>query len=131
MLDKSVSLRLRNPSTLFPRKQRLALQPAPHSAPDKSPLHWPAASAHHRWQRRRARHLPVTQRAGLRPTPARLRETLFNWLGHDLSRWRCTDALQASGALGLEATSRGAAQVTLVDKTPRVAVARCGAATAT
>ena len=40
---------------------------------------------------------------GLRPTPDRVRETLFNWLGQDLSGWRCIDAFAGTGALGLEA----------------------------
>jgi 16S rRNA (guanine966-N2)-methyltransferase len=60
--------------------------------------------------------LPVPAKAGLRPTPNRVRETLFNWLGQDLSGWRCCDAFAGSGALGLEAASRGAAQVWLVEQ---------------
>ena len=64
------------------------------------------------WKRTR---LPVAQRPGLRPTPDRVRETLFNWLGQDLSGWRCLDAFAGTGALGLEAASRGAAQVLLVE----------------
>ncbi len=59
--------------------------------------------------------LPVAQRAGLRPTPDRVRETLFNWLGQDLSGWRVLDAFAGSGALGLEAASRGAAEVQLLE----------------
>jgi 16S rRNA (guanine966-N2)-methyltransferase len=47
---------------------------------------------------------------GLRPTPDRVRETLFNWLGQDLSGWRVLDAFAGSGALGFEAASRGAAR---------------------
>ena len=64
------------------------------------------------WKRTR---LPVAQRPGLRPTPDRVRETLFNWLGQDLTGWRCLDAFAGTGALGLEAASRGAAQVLLVE----------------
>ena len=64
------------------------------------------------WKRTR---LPVAQRPGLRPTPDRVRETLFNWLGQDLSGWRCLDAFAGTGALGLEAASRGAASVQLVE----------------
>ena len=64
------------------------------------------------WKRTR---LPVAQRPGLRPTPDRVRETLFNWLGQDLSGWRCLDAFAGTGALGLEAASRGAAAVQLVE----------------
>ncbi len=53
---------------------------------------------------------------GLRPSPDRVRETLFNWLGQDLSGWRCLDAFAGSGALGFEAASRGAAQVLLLER---------------
>ena len=63
------------------------------------------------WKRSK---LKVLDAAGLRPTPDRVRETLFNWLGQDLSGLRCLDAFAGSGALGLEAASRGAAQVLLV-----------------
>lgn len=64
------------------------------------------------WRRTR---LAVAQRPGLRPTPDRVRETLFNWLGQDLGGWRCIDAFAGTGALGFEAASRGAAQVRLVE----------------
>lgn len=60
--------------------------------------------------------LPVANQAGLRPTPSRVRETLFNWLGQDLRGWRCLDAFSGTGALGLEAASRGAAEVVLVEQ---------------
>jgi 16S rRNA (guanine966-N2)-methyltransferase len=66
-----------------------------------------------RWKRT---PLPVPVSAGLRPTPARVRETLFNWLGQDLSGWRVLDAFAGSGALGLEAASRGAERVTLIER---------------
>jgi 16S rRNA (guanine(966)-N(2))-methyltransferase RsmD len=59
--------------------------------------------------------LPVADRPGLRPTPDRVRETLFNWLGQDLRGWRVLDAFAGSGALGFEAASRGAAEVVLLD----------------
>jgi 16S rRNA (guanine966-N2)-methyltransferase len=65
------------------------------------------------WKRSK---LPVADAPGLRPTPDRVRETLFNWLGQDLSGWRCLDAFAGSGALGFEAASRGAAQVTLLER---------------
>ncbi|MDF1484816.1 16S rRNA (guanine(966)-N(2))-methyltransferase RsmD [Ramlibacter sp. H39-3-26] len=65
------------------------------------------------WRRTR---LPVADRPGLRPTPDRVRETLFNWLGQDLAGWRCIDAFAGTGALGFEAASRGAAQVLLVEQ---------------
>ncbi len=66
-----------------------------------------------RWKRT---PLPVPHKPGLRPTPSRVRETLFNWLGQDLSGWRCCDAFAGSGALGLEAASRGASQVCLIEQ---------------
>jgi 16S rRNA (guanine966-N2)-methyltransferase len=64
----------------------------------------------------RRRLLPVVAASNVRPTPARVRETLFNWLGQDLSGWRCLDAFAGTGALGLEAASRGAEQVLLIEK---------------
>ncbi|TSE34640.1 16S rRNA (guanine(966)-N(2))-methyltransferase RsmD [Tepidimonas charontis] len=65
------------------------------------------------WRRTR---LPVAPVPGLRPTPDRVRETLFNWLGQDLSGCRCIDAFAGSGALGLEAASRGAVEVVLCER---------------
>lgn len=65
------------------------------------------------WKRTR---LAVADKPGLRPTPDRVRETLFNWLGQDLGGWRCADVFAGTGALGLEAASRGAAQVMLVEQ---------------
>lgn len=66
--------------------------------------------------------LKVADKPGLRPTPDRVRETLFNWLGQDLSGWVCVDAFAGSGALGLEAASRGAREVLLVEHDGAVAV---------
>ncbi len=66
-----------------------------------------------RWKRTR---LPVASRPGLRPTPDRVRETVFNWLGQDLGGWRCVDAFAGTGALGFEAASRGAHDVLLVEQ---------------
>jgi 16S rRNA (guanine(966)-N(2))-methyltransferase RsmD len=65
------------------------------------------------WKRSK---LPVPDAPGLRPTPDRVRETVFNWLGQDLDGWRCLDAFAGSGALGFEAASRGASQVVLVER---------------
>jgi 16S rRNA (guanine(966)-N(2))-methyltransferase RsmD len=65
------------------------------------------------WKRTK---LPVADLPGLRPTPDRVRETLFNWLGQDLDGWRCLDAFAGSGALGFEAASRGAAQVVMLER---------------
>jgi 16S rRNA (guanine(966)-N(2))-methyltransferase RsmD len=67
------------------------------------------------WKRTK---LPVADKPGLRPTPDRVRETLFNWLSHDLTGWRCVDAFAGTGALGLEAASRGASEVLLVEQDP-------------
>jgi 16S rRNA (guanine966-N2)-methyltransferase len=70
------------------------------------------------WKRTK---LAVADKPGLRPTPDRVRETLFNWLGQDLDGWRCLDAFAGTGALGFEAASRGAAQVLLVEQDPQLA----------
>jgi 16S rRNA (guanine(966)-N(2))-methyltransferase RsmD len=67
------------------------------------------------WKRTK---LAVPDKPGLRPTPDRVRETLFNWLGQDLAGWRCVDVFAGTGALGLEAASRGAADVLLVEQDP-------------
>lgn len=70
----------------------------------------------------RSRLLRIPARPGLRPTPDRVRETLFNWLGQDLDGLACLDLYAGSGALGFEAASRGAARIVLVEK-DRAAVA--------
>ena len=62
--------------------------------------------------------LSVPDKPGLRPTPDRVRETLFNWLGQDLGGWHCLDAFAGTGALGLEAASRGAHRVLMVEQDP-------------
>jgi 16S rRNA (guanine(966)-N(2))-methyltransferase RsmD len=64
------------------------------------------------WKRSK---LSVADRPGLRPTPDRVRETLFNWLGQDLSGWAVLDAFAGSGALGFEAASRGAQPVVMIE----------------
>jgi 16S rRNA (guanine966-N2)-methyltransferase len=74
--------------------------------------------------RRRVLRFPDAE--GLRPTPDRVRETLFNWLGQDLSGLACLDLFAGSGALGFEAASRGAGKVVLVERAPRVADALAG-----
>ena len=68
----------------------------------------------------RGRRLDFPPAPGLRPTPDRVRETLFNWLAPDLPGARCLDLFAGSGALGLEARSRGAREVALVDRNPQV-----------
>jgi 16S rRNA (guanine(966)-N(2))-methyltransferase RsmD len=65
--------------------------------------------------------LPVLDLDGLRPTPDRVRETLFNWLGQRLDGMRCLDLFAGSGGLGFEAASRGAARVVMVERSARAA----------
>jgi 16S rRNA (guanine(966)-N(2))-methyltransferase RsmD len=64
----------------------------------------------------RSRIIKVIDVPGLRPTTDRVRETLFNWLGQNLDGLRCLDAFAGAGALGFEAVSRGASEVTLVER---------------
>ena len=65
------------------------------------------------WKRSK---IKVIDRPGLRPTPDRVRETLFNWLGQDLTGWRCVDAFAGTGALGFESASRGAQSVLMLEQ---------------
>ncbi len=69
----------------------------------------------------RSRWLAVADAPGLRPTPDRVRETLFNWLGQNLSGQRCLDLFAGSGALAFEAASRGASEVIAVEYDAKVA----------
>ncbi|MGE0312084.1 MAG: 16S rRNA (guanine(966)-N(2))-methyltransferase RsmD [Lautropia sp.] len=71
-----------------------------------------------RWKRS---ILPVPDAPGLRPTPDRVRETLFNWLGQRLDGLACVDLFAGTGALGFEAASRGAAQVLMLERDARAA----------
>jgi 16S rRNA (guanine(966)-N(2))-methyltransferase RsmD len=64
----------------------------------------------------RSRVIDVPERPDLRPTPNRVRETLFNWLGQELAGLACLDLYAGSGALGFEAASRGAARVVMVEQ---------------
>jgi len=90
---------------------------APNAA--KRPARPRAAQTHEiriiggQWKRTK---LKVTDKPGLRPTPDRVRETVFNWLGQDLTGLRCLDAFAGTGALGFEAASRGAQDVQLVEQ---------------
>jgi 16S rRNA (guanine966-N2)-methyltransferase len=63
----------------------------------------------------RGRKLPVAELAGLRPSTDRIRETLFNWLAPEISGRHCLDLFAGTGALGLEALSRGAASCQFVE----------------
>jgi len=71
--------------------------------------------------RRRVLKFPDSE--GLRPTPDRVRETLFNWLGQELDGLHCLDLFAGSGALGFEAASRRAARVVMVEQAPKVLAA--------
>ncbi|MFL6622740.1 MAG: 16S rRNA (guanine(966)-N(2))-methyltransferase RsmD [Sulfurifustaceae bacterium] len=81
----------------------------------------------------RSRRLPVLTAEGLRPTPDRVRETLFNWLAPYIEGADCLDLFSGTGALCLEALSRGAAHVVMVERQPiaaaqlRANLARLGA----
>ena len=66
----------------------------------------------------RSRLLDIADVEGLRPTSERIRETLFNWLAPRMHGARCLDAYAGTGALGLEALSRGAASVMFIEKSP-------------
>jgi len=68
----------------------------------------------------RSRVITFPDAEGLRPTPDRVRETLFNWLGQTLYGKRCLDLFAGSGALGIEAASRGAEHVVMVENSPLV-----------
>ena len=69
----------------------------------------------------RSRLLSVLSIEGLRPTPNRVRETLFNWLGQNLEGRSCLDVYAGTGALGFEAASRGAAQVVMIERNSLIA----------
>jgi 16S rRNA (guanine966-N2)-methyltransferase len=73
-----------------------------------------------RW---RSRLVKFPSAAELRPTPDRVRETLFNWLGQNLDGLACLDLFAGSGALGFEAMSRGASRVVMVENDREVAAA--------
>ena len=68
----------------------------------------------------RSRIITFPDSPDLRPTPDRVRETLFNWLGQDLSGKTCLDLFAGSGALGFEAASRWAARVVMVESDPKI-----------
>jgi 16S rRNA (guanine(966)-N(2))-methyltransferase RsmD len=70
--------------------------------------------------------LPVASKEGLRPTPNRVRETLFNWLGQDLTGLNVVDAFAGTGALGFEAASRGATQVLVCEQDPSLCLSLLG-----
>ena len=89
----------------------------PSATKDKSPpVHKGAGEVRiigGQWRRTK---LPVGNKSGLRPTPDRVRETLFNWLGQSLLGWKCADIFAGTGALGIEAASREATLVQLCEQ---------------
>ena len=68
----------------------------------------------------RSRQISVLSQEGLRPSSDRVRETLFNWLGQDLSGLKVLDAFAGSGALGFESASRDAKEVVLIEKDKKI-----------
>jgi 16S rRNA (guanine966-N2)-methyltransferase len=108
------------PMSSLPSKRPPLSGAARHAAEKKPQNPVPKGPSSHeiriiggQWRRTR---LKVIDKPGLRPTPDRVRETLFNWLGQDLTGWRCVDAFAGTGVLGLEAASRGASHVLMVEQ---------------
>jgi 16S rRNA (guanine966-N2)-methyltransferase len=97
----------------IPREKKAGKKTAPHSSPGPNRLRIIGG----RWRGSRIVFPPL---AAIRPSPDRVRETLFNWLQQPIVGARCLDLFAGSGALGLEALSRGAAQVTFVDREPQI-----------
>lgn len=96
---------------------------APHPAAGRSQASAPDGRLRIVGGKWRRRVLRFPSADGLRPTPDRVRETLFNWLGQDLTGRSCLDLFAGSGALGIEAASRGASRVVLVESAARPAAA--------
>jgi 16S rRNA (guanine966-N2)-methyltransferase len=89
---------------------------ARHNAPHRGGYPGRVRIVGGRW---RGRVIEVADEAALRPTGARVRETLFNWLAPVIEGARCLDLFAGSGVLGFEAASRGAASVCMIDRDPR------------
>ena len=66
-------------------------------------------------------HISFPSSSKLRPTSNKLREILFNWLNFEIAGFKCVDCFSGSGALGIEAISRGAQSATFIEKTPKFA----------
>jgi 16S rRNA (guanine966-N2)-methyltransferase len=94
--------------------------------PGRRPAHAPGGQLRIIGGQWRSRRLTVPSLPGLRPTPDRVRETLFNWLAPHLEGAWCLDLFAGTGVLGLEALSRGAAGAVLVDREPAAVVALQG-----
>ena len=104
----------------MPQKAAPAKRPSAPAAPKRPSRPSEVRIIGGEWKRTR---LAVADKPGLRPTPDRVRETLFNWLaslagagGGELPGWQCVDAFAGTGALGFEAASRGAANVLLCEQ---------------
>ena len=106
--------------TLVPMRPKSSQPPKkkPSAAPARGPSAHEIRIIGGQWRRT---PIKVLDKPGLRPTPDRVRETLFNWLGQDLTGWRCVDAFAGTGALGLEAASRGAVQVIALEQEAELA----------
>ncbi|MFM7000833.1 MAG: 16S rRNA (guanine(966)-N(2))-methyltransferase RsmD [Limnohabitans sp.] len=98
-----------------PAPRSSARKPAPATGQAKGHAAHEVRIIGGQWRRTR---LKVIDKPGLRPTPDRVRETLFNWLGPDLAGWSCGDAFAGNGAVGLEAASRGASHVLMLEQDP-------------
>src|SRR6185295_1615265 len=115
----------------MPRGRSVEKRRRGHSARDRPGLRNELRIIGGKWRGRRVQFPALPQ---LRPSPDRVRETLFNWLAPVIEGARCLDLFAGSGALGLEAVSRGAASAVLIDREPQVhaaltaSVARLGAA---
>jgi 16S rRNA (guanine966-N2)-methyltransferase len=94
----------------------MARRPSPGNSGDSPPGRVRIVAG--KW---RSRRLPVADVAGLRPTSGRIRETLFNWLAPVIEGSTCLDLFAGTGALGLEALSRGAAHAVFVERSPQAA----------
>ena len=92
-------------------------RPAPSATGSRSHTNSKLRIIGGRWRRRNLEFLNLP---GIRPTPNRVRETLFNWIALDIEGAKCLDLFAGSGALGFEALSRGAAAATLIEIEPRV-----------
>src|SRR6185437_11008138 len=105
-------------SFVFARMPRSSSAPrASHAAPARGKPHTVRIIGGD-WKRT---PLQVLDLDGLRPTPDRVRETLFNWLGQRLDGTRCLDLFAGTGALGFEAASRGAARVLMIERNAKAA----------
>ena len=101
----------------MPRKNLILRKIAGGTAANRSPQRFVLRIIGGEWRGRKIHFPPV---AAIRPTPDRVRETVFNWLQSAVAGRRCLDLFAGSGALGIEALSRGAREVVFVDRDPAV-----------